>query len=277
MLLGRHRSLTDFVLFVGQWAPIVGTGLAVIGSLYLLLSKGIGGEKEEVAKPNACTHHCNCSKQEVGPRLSTASPPSSDTPGAKDTRRSLSNDDRAMWSELEVMPSSRLAPQQTRASSTADAGNRRKVTKALSVIGNYLSTASRDQFDDSEFKHSRALDFPEIPGEEHRNPTLPQIRTQYNQWREEENTAPIRASHSRAASIVSESGSVTRATSPTPRRRHADTMPTERRSSKLHNTPTSSSTPGGIHQRRATLEVPQPVHHGHARNSLSASSVTTIP
>ena len=59
--------------------------------------------------------------------------------------------------------------------SISDAGNRRKVAKALSTVANYLGTASEGQFDDSEFKRGKALDFPEIPGEEGRNSELPRM------------------------------------------------------------------------------------------------------
>jgi hypothetical protein len=67
---------------------------------------------------------------------------------------------------------------------TTDLGNRRKVAKALIAISKFLGTASHKRLDDSEFKHGKALDFPDIPAEEQRNSTLPQIRTQYNQVRD---------------------------------------------------------------------------------------------
>jgi hypothetical protein len=50
-------------------------------------------------------------------------------------------------------------------------GNRCKVAKALTAIGNYL-TLAQDQFNNSKFKREKALDFPEILGEEHQNQRL---------------------------------------------------------------------------------------------------------
>jgi hypothetical protein len=304
---GRHRSLTDFVLFVGQWAPIVGTGLAVLASLYLLLAADPEAVKEE-ANPNVSMHHCNCSMQEVGIGLFRASSHSDDTPGATDMRRSFSNSGGGTSSEI-VPTTSRPAPgqgHQVKRSWTADAANRRKVAKALTAIGNYLGTAAHDQFDDSEFKRGKAVDFPEIPGEEHRNSALPQIRERYNQSRDADgNVTPVlRERPSRAGSFtgsvasglgIEGSSTTPRAASPqspqsphspsafssptTPRRPHASTLPAERTSFELQNPPSSSSagpTRGRLRQRGDTLEVPSPVHYGPTRNNPSAPSVTSI-
>jgi hypothetical protein len=46
-----------------------------------------------------------------------------------------------------------------------------------------------NRFDDSEFRHGKALDFPEIPGESQRNPVLSQIRMQYNKYRDADGNA----------------------------------------------------------------------------------------
>ena len=303
---GHHRSLTDFLLFVGQWAPIVGTGLAVLGSLYLLLAADLEAAKE--ASPNASMHHRNGSMQEVGRALSTASSHSVATPDATDMRRSFSNGDRG--ASIEVLPTtSQSAPEQghhAKQSGMADAGNRRRVAETLTAIGNYLGTAAPDRFDDSEFKHGKALDFPEIPGEEHRNRALHQIREQYNHSRDAEgNVTPmLREQSSRAGSFTGsvasglgvEGSSITpRAASPqppqsphspslfpsptTPRRPHANTFPVERGSFELQNPLLSSSTGSAgdrLRQRRNTLEVPSPVHHSPTWNSPSASSITPI-
>lgn len=304
---GRHRSLTDFGLFLGQWAPIVGTGLAVLGSLYLLLAADLKAVKEE-ANPNTSMHHCNCSIQEVGIGLSPASSHSVATPGAIDMRLSFSNGGGGTSSEI-VPTTSRPAPgqgHQARPSSVADAGSRRKVARALTAVGIYLGTAAPDRFDDSEFKRGKALDFPEIPGEEHRNRALPQIREQYNQCRDADgNVTPVlREQRSRAGSFTGSvaSGLGVEGSSTTPRavspqspqsphppspfpspttlgRPHASTLPNERTSFELQNLPSSSCaglTGGRLRQRRDTLEVPSLVYHSPTRNSLSASSVTSI-
>ena len=64
-----------------------------------------------------------------------------------------------------------------------DAGARRRVAQTLITAGKYFGSRANNLFDEYEFKNSRATDFPEIPGEEHRNPDLNEIRRQYNQPR----------------------------------------------------------------------------------------------
>lgn len=49
------------------------------------------------------------------------------------------------------------------------------MAKTLTKIGEYMGNAAPDRFDDSEFKTGRAVNFPELPGEEHRNIALPQM------------------------------------------------------------------------------------------------------
>jgi hypothetical protein len=294
------------VLFVGQWAPLVGAGLAVLGSLYLLLAADLEAVKEE-ANSNASMHHRNFSMQGVGIRLPTASSHSVATPGATDMRRSLSNGGRETPSEI-VPTASRPASgqdHQAMQSWTADAGNRRKVARALTTISNHLGTAAHDQFDDSEFKHGKALDFPEIPGEEHRNCALRQIREQYNQCRDADgNVTPVlREQASKAGSFTGsvasglgvEGSSATPGAalpqlpqsphSPSPFPSHtthqapqASVLPVERTSLELQNLPSSSTSSTGdrLRQRRDMLEVPSPAYHSPTRNNLPASSVTSV-
>lgn len=220
--------------------------------------------------------------------------------------RSSSNDGRGPSTEI-VTTTSLPAPRQghqAERTRTADAGNRRKVANVLTAISNYVGTAAYERFDDSEFKRGKAVDFPEIPGEEHRNRELPRIREQYNQYQDAHGNVRLREQRSRAGSFtnsvasglgVEGSSTKSRAASPqppqsphsssplpsptTPRRPHASTLPAERTSFGLHNPPSSSSAgPSGgmLRQRRDTLEVPSPVHHSHTRNNPSTSSIISI-
>ncbi|TVY42397.1 hypothetical protein LCER1_G009272, partial [Lachnellula cervina] len=290
---------------VGQWAPIAGAGLAVLGSLYLLLAADLEAEKEETnSSPSIRNHHqhsCNCSLEQVnrGRTSYARSTHSVASPGTAEMRRSdASNADRPTSLELTSTITrhpttvTKASHQLTR-SGTSDVGNRRKVAKALNAIGNQLGTAAH--VDNTEFKHGKALDFPEIPGEDYRNRALPQIRMQYNQAHEDEPPAtPLRRQHSRASSfhgsIASGLGiegipTSPRETSPqsphspsTPTTARASTLPVGRPIVQLQNLPTSSS--GGTARvrpvrRRDTLEVPSPVHHGHTRNT-SESSIPVI-
>lgn len=218
---------------------------------------------------------------QAGRDPSAASSHSMTTPAAADMHRILSNDDRQ--TSTEIVPTT-SAPSvghshQSSPSVTGDIGNRRKVTQALTSIGNYLGTAAPDRFDDSEFKRGRAVDFPEIPGEENRNPTLPQIREQYNQSRGSDgNVTPgLRRQRSRASSfngsIASGFGVEVDSASPrvpSPHSPRSSTLPTERTSFDLQNMGVMTR------QRRDTLEVPSTVHHSSTRNNSSAPPVNSL-
>lgn len=174
---------------------------------------------------------------------------------------------------------------------TTDTANRRKVAKALNTIGGFFTTTDPDRFDDSEFKHGKALDFPELPGEEHRNPALYQIRVQYNHGRDlSGNVTPSRAGSfigSVASGLEDEGSSITpRPASPrsslsppgTPLKPQISTLSAERFLLDLQNPPSSQcvgSTGVSLRQRRDTLEVPAPTHHSSSRNNSAGPS--TMP
>ncbi|KAL9085263.1 MAG: hypothetical protein Q9165_007697 [Trypethelium subeluteriae] len=255
----RARLLTNLTHYTGQWAPIVGTGLAALGSLYVLLA---GNEDVVKAAPSADTpiHHCNCShhhlehNQSSGPpNLQTmeSSPNSRDARSLDDNMYETRPRDTVVVSEMQqISPrlstsssqSIHVAPTQSNPmerAQTVDVGSRRKVAKALTAMGNFFGTAHRDWFDDSEFKRGKALDFPEIPGEEHRNPDLTQIRDAYNPRRDSAgNATPVHPEQRSRASSLNRSGASDR---------HGE----------------GSSTPPRV--RRDTLEVPAQVHHSPTR------------
>lgn len=256
-------------------------------------------------EPYASSRHCNCSHHHFGDerhpvlRLETRedyspssrgagslhsdiieSPPDGiETREGEETLRASThagdNDMRREASTSNEAVSNRL-----RRASTNDAGNRKKVAKTLTKIGNIIGAAAHDQFDDSEFKHGRALDFPEIPGEMFKNKALPQIREQYNT---SDQTSPLR---SFAGSIVSGIGVeatplrmqspqsplsfASRTTFPaasTPRRAHSNTLPGDQGNPKPQF-PHSDSAP--TPRRRDTLGVPcSPVHGSLTRGDFS--------
>ena len=156
---------------------------------------------------------------------------------------------RLSTSSSHIRPSSTngeiLTPERTW---TTDLGSRRKVAMALTRMGNFFGTAPREWFDDSEFKRGKALDFPEIPGEEHRNADLPQIREQYNQPRDSEgNVTPMLHDHRSRASSLNRSVA----------------------SGRAGDSGEGSSTPPKV--RGDTLEVPTPVHHSPTRHHSNFS------
>lgn len=229
-------------------------------------------------------------------------------PAATDIRRSSSNGGGGTSSERMHTASQAVPGQdhQAEPSRPDDMGYRLKVAKALTGFANYLGTPGHDLFDDSEFKSGKALDFPEIPAEEQRNPDLPQIREQYNQHRAADNdTHTPRRQSSRAGSVtgsvasgvgIEGSARVSRAASPqppqsrslspfpsstTPQKPRANTLPAEHTSFARQNPPSSSSSSGGPSRgrqplRRETLAVPSPIHYSSLRNNSSTSSIDPI-
>lgn len=148
----------------GQWAPIAGTGLAIIGSLYILLAQRVGKDKGDGANTpkdgnsddahNACTHGCHCSRpssdQPAEPRVSPAGDlriiTSMQTPDSART-----NSDGLRSPDVELASTSA-------ATELVDQGHRVKVGRFLMRIGDYLSTSD---YYVSDFKRGPAVDYPE--------------------------------------------------------------------------------------------------------------------
>ena len=161
-----------------------------------------------------------------------------------------------------------------------DAGYRRRVATVLLKVNKLFETPASSSFDDSQFTHGPAVEFPELPGEENRNPNFIRIRNQYNQNREAENASDsfLSRRHSRASSYagsvnsgvsgdpVNPGGERARGISPVPRALRS-TSPSPDRPGDSRATESSA--------RRDTLEVPRPTHHP-MRTKRSASSPTTM-
>lgn len=157
-----------------------------------------------------------------------------------------------------------------------DKGNRRKVASRLTKINNFLTNAGADWSKDAEFKHGKALDFPEIPGEQQRNPELFRIREQYNPQRDADGnvTPALNRQRSRAGSFSSNVSVASdfriKGNNPTPSRRASLELQQQggdSHSSKPQDPAASSTdgTPKQLPQRRDTLEVPTSARHRPAR------------
>jgi hypothetical protein len=256
--------------------------------------------KEDHKSENS-SHHCHCShnhhdgEQHVAP-LSQPRPGTTYTPSSRESQ-SIHSDilgspaSHAMGSpEMEEIRASRSTATQDTVhmrssfgnemlstasrpplrSRSADVGGRRKVAKTLSTVGNaLLGTAPHDWYDDSEFKQGTASNFPEIPGEEHRNPTLNQIREQYNPRRDIDGHVTPAPSHSRApsfnGSVVSGLGIEARGSFdlPSPEVGTSNAQRSLRRDT-LERV-----------QRRDTLEVPGQQHHSPTQSSSAPFGTTT--
>ncbi|KAK6066467.1 transferase family III-like protein [Seiridium cupressi] len=272
---------TEPMASIGQWGPIVGTGLAALGSLVLVVRAADGEDGSDYSEGKSAHYH----RDEgiflpANSRLSPARARSTHE-GSSDSlpRVSLHENGTGLRSTI------------SQRSNATDAGNRRKFAAALSKMGDYIGTPSRKRFDYSDFRQGPATDYPEIPGESNRNRALSKIRRDWP-------TPSIRDEHSRSGSPESrldiEVGAPSQEressqspqlpstqwpTSP-PRAARASTMPTNRTPTPtpLLNEPSSSSgdIPGRSSLRRDTLEVPSLTHLTHMRNCLSESSVPTV-
>lgn len=147
--------------------------------------------------------------------------------------------------------------------------SRRRADRVFARIGDWFGMPDPDTFDDSEFSTGRAADFPTLPGEEQRNPELPQILASYNPPRDSDGHATpnlaLRRQRSRggdsyAGSVVSglgierpedreEAASSSSATAGMNRKGSAAAGPNGTRPSDE-----------GVRPRRDTLEVPAPTY-----------------
>ncbi|OTB01823.1 hypothetical protein M426DRAFT_74983 [Hypoxylon sp. CI-4A] len=319
---------TEPMQSIGQWAPIVGTALAALGSVYVLLVAEMKVEEAESYLEASDQRHCNCSHHHFDhgkhsnpyaesdsdyPRGSTelqgihsvtpdslylnptTSPPTEGPNGlfvGPSHHRPASNsaDIQSSSSNSEREHSTDIADQQA----THDIGNRRKIRKMLWRFSDYLGTAAQDRFDDSEFRQGKALDFPEVPAEELRNPDLHHIRKVYNPHCEDEPAPSIRTTRagSFVGSVASRSSvegggsAISRIITAPPLSRSASPAPTALgvlRASTLPVTESSTSplsaTPmrGRSRQRSDTLEVPAPVHHNPSSSWSTQSTSPATP
>ncbi|KAI1806926.1 hypothetical protein F4811DRAFT_508718 [Daldinia bambusicola] len=268
---------TEPINSVGQWAPLVGTLLAALGSLYMLMAVDLEAVKKD-ANMKLSTHHCNCSRHHFNEDQNSNSPTRLGTSSSPDSEvAERTHNDNIIHSEhISIIscsmqditnngvrtsfPHSTTSPSPApiRRSSShsrnetptdiaaaeeprppeSDIGNRRKVYNALLSAAEYLGTASEDRFDYSEFKHGKATDFPEIPAEDKRNPNLSQVRKAYNQHHDEDESASIRPS--RAGSFV---GSISSASASASRCSMEGSPTMTRAISAPHAPPSRSSSP----------------------------------
>ncbi|KAF2433379.1 hypothetical protein EJ08DRAFT_583857 [Tothia fuscella] len=262
------RYQTEPVASIGQWAPILGTAFAAIGSLYVLGMKTEEPLAEESPDRNGVAGTPSLARER--------------SPSEFEQVQALSQGTSSIHHTLEPIGTQASQTQTikpTSTTSTADAtdAGRRKVAQTFKYIGKFLGTAPPTLFDDSEFRSGRASDFPELPGEQNRNSALPQIREQYNPTRDAQgNRSPgIREPRSRATSfngsvasgrVFERSPSISRATSP-----HLDTR--DSLESEDHRSLSSADDMPRPRRRRDTLEVPSPTRRSdHARHRSFGSS-----
>jgi hypothetical protein len=284
---------TEPMTAIGQWAPMAGTGLAVLGSLYLKIHKDLVFVKEDDETPQneaAYPHEPSMSER---PRDQSPSPSPSRTRGAHEGRQSPSNGGGPSPERAHTIEPLRrahtTAPGRTYSESTPptvpiqraftlqDLGGRRRIARTLIAISDRIGSATPNHFDDSSFKQGQAIEYPTIPAEEQRHKGLGNIKSRYKHARDVEGAATPRRSHSRSGSFtsVNSTGLGINLEGSSSQRTHSPRrpLPAERNSGDLELSHTTSGPNGVTPQRRPTLEVPPTSHHSSNRRTLSGSSI----
>ncbi|KAL4954720.1 hypothetical protein BDW69DRAFT_136941 [Aspergillus filifer] len=254
---------TEPIATIGQWAPIVGAGFAILGSLYLYVT----GDDPTAATACKCSCHdqnCSTSKEQPSPTSGT------DQPAAAEMSATASPE-----------PSHVSPPRRE----TEDVGNRRGINRVLTRLATHISIAAHDRLHDYEFKQGPALDFPEIPAEGLRSEILPHIREMYNPKRDSNGNLTLSRTGSNLSTAsgreVGRSSSTSRGTSRSSRHparsRSPSPLPS---SSRAPDDPRGScdrqsdlsiafSDPPTIQPRQRTNTLEVPPHHGS--NSMRCS------
>lgn len=228
---------------------------------------------DEEVSPNASKQQ-SVQNRAVGLGIAPESSPSIAPDGIEMARQSFSNSSTRTSHEIEhreIAQNTNRRSSLALAKSSSDVGNRRKIANILTAVGNYVGTAAEFRLDDSEFKHGKAVDFPEIPGEDQRNPKLSDIREAYNQTRDSDgNITPI-LRPSRAPSI---NGSIISGLDIEGSTGSAEPTSPRSPTSQFPSSPANGDRP---RLRRDTLEVPPQAHHNLTRYDTSRSESQTSP
>lgn len=248
--------LTDESL--GQWAPIVGTALAVVGSLYLLLSADIeaagkeDGQQEETIVGKC--RNCDCAVSDTG---------------SSSRRESRANAER-QDPDIEMTTIRRPTTNQT-IGSQADLGGRRKVARFLMAASAIMTTKAHNQIEKTGFKPEAKTTYPETPGERYKNSDLQKQIDKYQRSSTPDN-------RSRAASFISNGGSVDNGegSSRRPRSPTRRSVPTPAISRPKSRQAHSNSLPSGGIFGSSTLQCPPVATFAGWQRRSSPSNITPI-
>lgn len=219
-------SLTCFSMTTGQWAPIVGTGLAAVGSLYGLLAADAEGN-DVPGSPKKV--HCDChhhhrhsldndssggSYQGNGTSIfrmsndgtirGTGTRRHTNASSVSPTRRRMTDASQDATTVHIEHPARTGTMDFTGTSRPGVGKSRLRVAKTLEWVGETFGTPAPDRFDETILQRGPASQFPTTPGEEFRNPELARYQEGYNPKRDSEgNETPLHRQRSRAGSFVS--------------------------------------------------------------------------
>ncbi|RSL56375.1 hypothetical protein CEP51_014398 [Fusarium floridanum] len=163
------RYQTEPMANVGQWAPVVGTSLAMLTSLYILLAKHIAEGEDSDSK----VHRCNCSH----------------------CKMDHTRDEIIPTRELDAATDHPLTNLY-----------RQKVKKLFFTVGKILGTPHQDYITarDIEAPSSERI---LVPGQIYRDPTLSERLNERGRWRGDDSPTRVRAS-SFGSSVLSSSSMI---------------------------------------------------------------------
>lgn len=277
-------------LHLGQWAPIVGTGLAAIGSLYLIFAANMEADQNEGSDqgileyneqdPEYCQHagEEDSSEPSISPRRSS---PVIDRRRSAEIARTITR----------ASTTPRITHTTTyQSENSVDPGGRRKVTRWLNLASMQLAAKAHTQFQDSGFHAKERSNFPEVPGETFRNKDLPEFQKAYS-------NSPI--PRSRASSFIGSESSNGEGSSRVPldvarhlslpgpssarlitRPRQARTLPSKGGSCAVAERPgddTFYNSPSTRHRSLSTGTVASQAHVSRASSVFEVSPTTLTP
>lgn len=276
--------MTNFILPTGQWAPIVGTGLALLGSLYVLLVKDFIFEKRRQDKKKQEEKYPGRGKQK---KTSSSAEYDCDRSRTQTVPPSLTIDNFTCRKCGGASTTSDQSKGQSQGQKVmqALANWRRRGGRAMIVIFEYIGTAPDHTFENSGFKHAKER-WIQYPGEKFKNPALSLTVDQFRRSREFSRTSdpPLSMSGGIESRRDMETASARSLQS-------QDSAPSPRSLSLLGRldtatTASNSTFPSGetypeVPLRRGTSEtlqvpsLPSPIHRPPTRESLAPASPTS--
>ncbi|KAF4766633.1 hypothetical protein N7455_005702 [Penicillium solitum] len=248
---------TEPIQSIGQWAPIVGTVLAALGSLYLLLSADIEAAGKEDGQQAEITvgkcPNCDCAVSDTG------------SSSRRESRTSAERQDP----DIEMTAIRRPTTNQT-TGTQPDLG-RRKVARFLMAASAIMTTKAHNQIEKTGFKPEAKTTYPETPGERYKNSDLQKQRDEYKRSSTPDN-------RSRAASFISSRGSVDNGegSSRRPRSPTRRSVPTPAISRPKSRQAHSNSLPSGGIFETSTLQCPPVAAFAGWQRQLSPLDITPI-
>ena len=213
--IARDTWANRRLLSPGQWAPIIASGFAACGSLYMLLAEG--GDPVEDRPHSSCT--CACHARRRSQAASTCDV--SETGGQQDQGPVGSprlGDGTQSELGLGILAGEPASPAQ----GTISGGHRSVRERVKEGLGHLVKeTVPADQLDNLDYQNGKARTYPLVPGEGSRDPMLNERVEAWEQTnRDADDGSTPRVGRSRQGSVngssmsgaagVSRSGSASR-------------------------------------------------------------------